>query len=102
MKNERLLKSIAEDRVARLLGMARSRTVKMGGSDVLARRYVGIAESISTHYRLPASKAMKTEVCKACKSMLVPGATCSVRLAGHIGYVVLRCKCGEETRVFYK
>ncbi len=102
MKNERLLKSIAQARVARLLEIAKSRTVTLGASDRLAKRYVSIAQDITTHYRLPADRTMKTQVCKACKSMLIPGSTCSVRLVGHVGYVVLRCRCGEERRVFYK
>jgi RNase P subunit RPR2 len=102
VKNEKLLKSIAQDRVARLFDMAKDRTLKLGSNDPLSKRYVGIAKDISTHYRIPADMRMKAEVCKACAAVLIPGMTCSVRLASRVGYLVLRCKCGEEKHIFYR
>ena len=102
IKNGKLLKSVADARVKRLFAMAKDRTLKAGGSDALAKRYVGMAESMISHYRIPAGRSMKNEVCPSCKSVLIPGVNCAVRLASSYGYIIYRCKCGEEKHVFYR
>jgi RNase P subunit RPR2 len=102
IKNQRLLKSIAEERVRRLFRLSKSRVLSSGGPDRLSARYLDIAESIIKHYKIAPGHEMKNEVCKACKTVLIPGATCSVRLSSTNGYVVLACRCGEEKHVNYR
>jgi len=102
IKNQKLLKSVAEERVRKLLSIAKNRTVRMGGSDQLSKRYINMADSIISRYKISPIKEFKREVCPSCKSVLIPGVNCSVRLAGTYGYIAYRCKCGEETHVFYK
>ncbi|MHB1830315.1 MAG: ribonuclease P Rpr2/Rpp21/SNM1 subunit family protein [Candidatus Micrarchaeaceae archaeon] len=102
IRDRKLLRSVADGRVRRLFTMAKDRTLKSRGSDALAKRYVGIAESMIRHYRIPSGRSMKNEVCSGCKSVLIPGVNCSVRLASSYGYIVYRCKCGEEKHVFYR
>ncbi|MCL4365084.1 MAG: ribonuclease P [Candidatus Marsarchaeota archaeon] len=102
MRNEKLTKSIAEGRVDTLFRLAKSRTLANMATDRLSRRYIGIAESIISHYRVGRNTHIKMEVCKKCKSILVPGMNCSVRLASNTGYRVILCICGEEKHLFYR
>ena len=102
IKNQKLLKGIAEDRIRKLLSMAKVRTLEHHGSDALAKRYVGIAKKMVSHYKIPKGRDMKADVCDSCDSMLIPGINCSVRLASSYGYIVYRCKCGAEKHVMYR
>ena len=102
IKNQKLLKEMAQERIGRLLSMAKGRTLDRRGSDALSKRYVGIAKKIVSHYKMPKGRQMKTEVCGSCDSVLVPGINCSVRLASSYGYIVYRCKCGAEKHVMYR
>lgn len=103
IKNQKLIKSIASERIATLLDMAKERTMKMRQSDTLAKRYVGIAEKMATHYQIPRNGRIKYEVCRKCKSSLVPGINCTVRLSSRVGYIAVRCStCGNENHIFYK
>lgn len=102
IKNQKLLKGIAEERIRRLLSMAKGRTLEQRGSDALAKRYVGLAKKMVSHYKIPKGEEMKAEVCGSCNSVLIPGINCSVRLASSYGYIVYRCKCGEEKHVMYR
>lgn len=103
MKNEALVKRTALFRIRRLLGMAEERTVEnTDDSRRLAKRYSGIAERISTHYRVEIPKALKSRICRKCGNFLVPGINCSVRLASSHGYVAYACECGNEVHVHYR
>ncbi len=101
MKNDRLLKAISEERIERLFNLAKDRTMH-SASDRLSKRYIGIAESIISHYKVRPGVHMKREVCKRCKSILIPGMNCSIRIASGRGYRVILCGCGEEKHIFYK
>lgn len=102
MRNEKLTRSIAECRIDRLFRLAKGRTLANMAADRLSRRYIGIAESIISHYRVGQNAHIKNEVCKKCKSVLVPGMNCSVRLASGNGYRAILCVCGEEKHLFYR
>lgn len=102
IKNQKLLKNMAESRIRRLVSMAKARTLQQRGSDALSKRYVDIARKMVSHYKMPKGDQMKAEVCDACNSVLIPGINCSVRLASAYGYIVYKCKCGEEKHVMYR
>lgn len=103
MKNESLVKRTALFRIRRLLGMAEERTIEgTEASRALARRYVGLAGKISTHYRVKIPKALKSRICKKCGSFLVPGINCKVRVVSSHGYVAYACDCGSEVHVHYR
>ena len=102
IKNQKLLKAVAEERIRRLMSLAKARTLQQRGSDALSKRYVHIAQDIVSHYKVPAGREMKNEVCSGCESVLIPGVNCSVRLASSYGYITYRCKCGEEKHVSYR
>lgn len=102
IKNQKLLNNIAQGRIRSLVSLAKARTLKLGGSDALSKRYVKMAREIISHYKIPAGREMKSEVCDACSSVLIPGVNCSVRLVSPYGYVAYRCVCGEEKHVMYR
>ena len=102
IKNQKLLRTVAEERIRKLLSLAKARTLQQRGSDALAKRYVHIARDIVSHYKVPAGREMKNEVCSGCESVLIPGVNCSVRLASSYGYITYRCRCGEEKHVQYR
>ncbi len=102
IKNQKLLKAVAEERIRRLMSLAKARTLQQRGSDALSKRYVHIAQDIVSHYKVPAGREMKNEVCSGCESVLIPGVNCSVRLASSYGYITYRCRCGEEKHVMYR
>jgi RNase P subunit RPR2 len=102
IKNQKLLKEMAQERIGRLLSMAKARTLEQRKSDALSKRYVNIAKNIVSHYKMPKGKQMKAEVCSSCDSVLIPGINCSVRLASSYGYIVYRCRCGAEKHVIYR
>jgi ribonuclease P protein subunit RPR2 len=103
MKNESLVKRTALFRIRRLLAIAEERTAEnTSDSRRLAKRYAGIAKSISTHYKVKIPRALDAKVCKKCGNFLVPGINCRVRLASSHGYVAYACECGNEVHVHYR
>lgn len=103
MKNESLVRRTALFRIGKLIRMAEARTVEnTGPSRKLARRYVLLAERISTHYKVKIPKALKSKICKGCGNLLVPGVNCRVRLASAHGYAAYACECGDEVHVHYR
>ena len=102
MRNEKLTRSIAEGRIDRLFKLAKDRSLANMAADRLSKRYIGIAETIISHYKAGQNTHIKREVCKKCKSVLIPGINCSIRLASNAGYRVILCSCGEEKHLFYK
>jgi RNase P subunit RPR2 len=101
-KNKKLLEEIASGRIESLLSMARTRTLQNSAGDDLSRRYVGMAQNIISHYKIPAGRRMRREVCASCSTVLIAGVNCSVRLASQYGYVSYRCACGKERHVMYR
>lgn len=102
MHNEALVRRIAASRIATLLYLAEIRTLeKTESARKLAKRYVGIARRISSHYKVPFPDSLKFKTCKNCDNFLVPGINCRVVVASVHGYVAYVCECGRETHVPY-
>jgi ribonuclease P protein subunit RPR2 len=103
MKNISLIKKVALGRIGMLLALAEAKTIEnTQESRRLAKRYVSLARSISSHYKISIPKKLKNKVCTKCGNFLVPGINCSVRVASTHGYVAYVCECGKERHVFYK
>lgn len=102
IKNQKLMKEIAEARIKRLFELAKDRTLANGAHDTLAKRYIVIAQKMSSHYKVGKGNELRRQVCKKCGSVLVPGMNCTVRLVSGKGYYAVTCECGEEKHVFYK
>jgi RNase P subunit RPR2 len=98
-KGSQIVKEIAAERMEGLITMAKSREMT-SGSQVFRKRYVEIARSISRHYKVRMPKRLKDSICKRCGDVLIPGETCTVRLASSKGYIAYRCACGAERHIF--
>jgi ribonuclease P protein subunit RPR2 len=102
MKDDKLIKEVAADRMERLFSLAeKGIEAKTKDSETLAKRYVALARKISAHYKVKLTAEMKNRICKKCNSVLVPGISCTVRLASQ-GCMVYRCACGEQKKIFLK
>lgn len=103
MKNERLLSEMARERILRLMNLAKARTMKMGETDELSKRYVRIAREMKEHYGLREANSIKNMICKTCGSVIVPGMNAKVRMSSSNGYRAVICsRCGTEKHLFYK
>lgn len=96
-----LVKDIARQRIELLLEMA-DKIYKQYPD--LAQRYVDLARKIGMKCRVRIPWWWKRRICKYCKSVLVPGVNCRVRLrTNRFPHVVVTClKCGRQMRYPYK
>lgn len=89
------IRRLALESMIRLLKLAYEMETK-GKSD-LARRYVDLVFRISRRTKVKIPRYWRRFLCKKCKSILIPGRTCRVRIraqssrASHITITCLRC-----------
>jgi RNase P subunit RPR2 len=103
MKNEHLLEEIAKERIFKLVELAKSRTIKMGSTDELAKRYINIAKDMKSHYRIRSANSINKMLCRTCNSVIVPGMNARVRVPSQKGYRAIICsRCGTEKHLFYE
>ena len=99
---------IARERIDILLGLAekefrKKRKAKAKAKTERARRYVRLAKKISLRYNVRMKKEQKRKFCKNCNSLLLPGATSSVRLDSKRKLLIIKCKnCNTIYRHPYK
>ncbi|MEM4703945.1 MAG: ribonuclease P [Candidatus Bathyarchaeia archaeon] len=67
----------------------------------LSQRYVDIARRIAMSARIHLPKEYRRQVCKHCKSFILPGVNCRVRIRQRREpHVVITCfECGKQTRI---
>ena len=67
----------------------------------LAQRYVHMARKIAMAATVPLPRELKRQVCKHCKSFVVPGANCRVRIKQRREpHITITCfNCGLPTRI---
>jgi ribonuclease P protein subunit RPR2 len=96
-RNNGNLRQIAEERVDILLSLAKD-AVRSDPS--LSKRYVELAQRIAMRSGVRLGPQRKQFICKNCKSLLVPGINCRVRVrAEHGTHVVVTClECGSAKR----
>lgn len=96
-KSNHDIRRIAEERIDVLLKLARE-AVKSNAA--LSKRYVEVAQTIGMRSGVRLGPERKQFICKKCRSPLVPGVNCRVRVrAEHGTYVVVTClECGSTKR----
>lgn len=67
----------------------------------LAQRYVDLARKIAMSTRLRLPKEYRHHVCRHCKSFILPGVNCRVRVQQRReSHMVITCSvCGKHTRI---
>ena len=97
-----MVREIANDRIARLLGMAEEKAIEgTDQSKALEKRYVSLARKILLHYKVKLPRETSIRICKACMNMMVPGKNCRVRKASS-GFLVYICECGSSNKLFLR
>jgi RNase P subunit RPR2 len=103
MKDNKLVKNIAGERISKLLSMAFEKAKEnTRTSKALSKRYIRLARLISMHYKVKFTRIQKYRFCKSCNLSFVPGVNCTVKIASSKRYVSYICECGAETHIFYK
>ena len=92
------VKRIARQRIQTLFLLARE-TYHEDPS--LAQRYVDIARRIAMAAKIRLPKEYRRQVCRHCKSFILPGVSCRVRIKQRREpHVVVTCfKCGKPMRI---
>jgi len=95
MKNT---KQIALQRIQTLFNLAKE-TIREDPR--LAQRYVEIARKIAMRTRLRLPKEYRRMVCRHCKSFILPGVNCRVRIQPKMEpHIVITClNCGKHMRI---
>jgi len=67
----------------------------------LAQRYADLARELGMRYKVRVPPAYRRTICKHCKSFILPGVNCRVRLQqAREPHVVVTClNCGGHTRI---
>ncbi len=92
MRDRKLERKIARERIEILLGLAK---LALKAEPVLSKRYVALARRLGSRYNVAFSKRW---LCKKCNTVLLPGASCTVRIRK--GVRILICSgCGAVKRL---
>jgi ribonuclease P protein subunit RPR2 len=91
-------KQIAKQRIQTLFQLAKETFYE---DPALAQRYVNIARKIAMAARIRLPKKYKRQLCKHCKSFILPGVNCRVRIKQQREpHVVITClNCGKQTKI---
>ena len=91
-------KRIAIQRVRRLFSLAREIVHEDPG---LAQRYVDIARKVGMAARVRLPREVRLQVCRHCKSFILPGVNCRVRIKQRREpHMVVTClNCGKQMRM---
>ncbi len=107
MSNDKgTVKHIAEERIGILLDIS-ERFFKGDGpagvDEALAKKYIGLAMQIRRHYKIKTKDKRFDAICKKCRTMLIPGITCTVRILGREHTALYKCiQCGTEKRIIFR
>ncbi len=99
-KKKGMAVSIAEERVAILLKLARE--TYLGGDAELARRYCRLARKVQLRYRVRLKKETALKYCKKCFTPWIVGRTVRVRTNSKNKCVEYTCVCGRVKRYVYR
>jgi len=91
-------KRVAMQRIQILFGLA-SETLRQDPS--LAQRYVKIARKIAMATRVRLPLEFRHQVCRHCKSFILPGVNCCVRIKQRREpHIMVTClNCGSQMRI---
>jgi len=91
-------KRLAMQRIQTLFRLAKE---TFSENPSLAQRYVDTARKIAMAAKVRLPRKYKRQVCKHCKSFILPGVNCRVRIKQQREpHVVITClNCGKQTRL---
>ena len=91
-------KNIALQRIRTLFHLARE-TIQE--NPALAQRYVDIARKVAMAAKVRLPREYRHQVCRHCKSFILPGVNCRVRVKQRReSHVVVTClNCGNQMRI---
>ncbi len=91
-------KQIALQRVHTLFQLAKE---AIHENPELAQRYIQIARRIAMRTRLRLPKVYKSQICRKCKSFILPGVNCRFRIQQRReSHMVITClNCGGISRI---
>ena len=91
-------KRIALERIHKLFKLARETIHK---DKALAQRYVNIARRLAMAAKVRLPREYRRQVCRHCKSFILPGVNCRVRIQQRREpHVVITClECGKHVRI---
>ena len=91
-------KRIAMQRIQKLFSLAKE---TFDEDPSLAQRYIDVARRIAMAARVHLPTEYRRQICKHCKSFILPGVNCRVRIKHQREpHVVITCfKCGKQTRI---
>jgi ribonuclease P protein subunit RPR2 len=91
-------KHIAMQRIKTLFGLAKKTAYE---DQALAQRYVEIARKIAMAASVRLPKEYRLQVCRSCKSFILPGVNCRVRIKQRREpHLVITClNCGKQMRI---
>jgi ribonuclease P protein subunit RPR2 len=91
-------KRIAMQRIRKLFHLARETVHE---DPALAQRYVDIARKVAMAAKVRLPREYRRQVCRHCKSFILPGVNCRVRVKQRREpHVVITClNCGKQMRI---
>jgi len=91
-------KRIAMQRIRTLFHLARETVHE---DPALAQRYVDIARKVAMAAKVRLPKEYRSQVCRHCKSFILPGVNCRVRIKQRREpHMVITClNCGKQMRI---
>ena len=91
-------KRIAIERIRRLFRLARE---IIREDPAMAQRYVDIARKVAMAARVRLPREYRHQVCRHCKSFILPGVNCRVRIKQRReSHLVITClNCSRQTRI---
>jgi len=91
------IRRVAMQRIRTLFQMAKD---TFQGDSALAQRYVNMARRIAMAAKIRLPKEYRRQVCRHCKSFILPGVNCRVRIKQRREpHVVITClNCGKHMR----
>ncbi len=92
------IRNIALLRIEKLFNLARE---VIHTDPTLAQRYVHIARKVAMAARVRLPQEYRQQVCRTCKSFILPGVNCRVRIRQkREPHIVITClDCGEQMRI---
>ncbi|MGD0159295.1 MAG: ribonuclease P [Candidatus Bathyarchaeia archaeon] len=92
------IKSIARQRVRTLFDLAEE---TLNQDPALAQRYVNVARRIAMAAKIRLPTRYRRQICRSCKSFILPGVNCRVRVKQlREPHVVITCfNCGKQMRI---
>jgi ribonuclease P protein subunit RPR2 len=94
-------KRIAMQRIQKLFSLAKE---ALNEDPSLAQRYIYVARRIAMAARVHLPTEYRRQICKHCKSFILPGVNCRVRIKQRREpHMVITClNCGKQTRILLK